>query len=408
MTKFAIKDATRQRCTIYKVNPQIAKKFTPISLEFYNYLYQVPKIDFSLFFRLHDELIEYVKPEEFCHKYLKHIWAATQKESTDMEVCVLKKDRRKFDAVINFIRNKKLDDLIAKDNSLDRNTLKVFGDLSGASQMIVRGGINHQVAEKATAAASYMVQNLMNSEAAMGTLSRMITIDPTLYDHSAAVAMFAGLMGTRFAQKPLTEKDAATLAQCGLYHDTGKSCVPSAILNKPGPFTDEEYEVIKTHTHLGSEELARAQKTGAPIDDLVVRVALEHHERFLGHGYPFGKKGRYEDDPENGIHLYSRFVAIADAYSALLMKRVYKPALSSDKAIELMSKNAPKDFDMDIYNSFIGTIQKSMDVLEQRKQELAANPQLALEAAAPLESVKRLEGGALDYSQHGTSRKRAG
>ena len=376
------------------------KNFSPISLEFYSYLYQVPKVNFSVFFRLQDEMIEYMRPEEFSPQFLEQIWSATQKKHAEIDVCVLKKDRGKFDQVIDFIRNRKLNALLQKDSSLDPETLKVFGNLSGASQMIVRGGIDTKVAEKATAAAAHMMSNLMNSEAAMGTLSRMIEIDSTLYDHSAAVAMFSGLMSTRFADKPLTEKEAALVAQCGLYHDTGKSCVPSAVLNKPGSFTDEEYEVMKTHTHLGCGELQAAQKEGAPIDDIICRVALEHHERFDGHGYPFGRKGRLEDDPNNGIHLYSRFVAIADAYSALLMKRVYKPALSPEKAIELMSKNAPNDFDMDIYELFIGTIKKSLHELEDSREHRALESyKMTVEESESRPFVKKTE-GSLDYGQH--------
>ena len=393
MANFTIKKATRERCVIYPVDQNTILKFTPISLELYSYLFELKRLDFPMYFRLKNEIIEYMKPSEFCHAYLEHIWRATQKKASDIAVCIRNKDRKKFEAAISHVRQRKINALLEKDSSLDRKTLMVFNDLSGASQMIVKGGIDKEVAKRATQAASYMVQNLMNSEAAMGTLSRMVSIDPTLYDHSAAVAMFSGLMATRFAQNPLSEKDAAIVAQCGLYHDTGKTCVPSAILNKPGSFTDEEYEVMKSHTHLGSFELQKAKDNGAPIDDLVVRVALEHHERFLGHGYPFGRKGRLEEDPENGIHLYSRFVAIADAYSALLMKRVYKPALSSEKAISLMSKNAPKDFDMEIYASFISTIRKSIKNLADKKLE----NEMTLNVA---KGEKVHNGGTLDYSLH--------
>ena len=255
MASLKIRQETRDRCNVYPVTPSLMEKFSPISLDFYAYLYQVPKVDFSLFFRVEREMIEYMKPSELCHEFLDHIWKASQKKDSDLDVCILRKDRKKFENVINHVRKKKIKSLLEKDSSLDKKTLHVFSDLSGASQMIVRGGIDKNVAEKATAAASYMVNNLMKSESAVGTLSRMITIDPTLYDHSAAVAMFAGLMATRFSKRPVSTREAAIIAQCGLYHDTGKSCVPSAVLNKPGSFTDAEYDIMKTHTHLGCKEL---------------------------------------------------------------------------------------------------------------------------------------------------------
>ena len=117
-----------------------------------------------------------------------------------------------------------------------------------------------------------------------------------------------------------SKKEIDLIAECGLYHDAGKANIPNSILNKPGKFTDEEYEIMKTHAYLGYKILSKAIKDGCPIEEIVARVALEHHERFKGNGYPYGRVGKFEDDPENGIHVYSRIVAIADCYSALLME----------------------------------------------------------------------------------------
>ena len=404
-SNFVIKQHTRQRCQIHKLTPQNQSQFSPVSLELYAYLYELARVDFSMFFRVGSEMIEYMRPQEFCKDYLEHIWKATQKSGADVDVCVMNKDLPKFNSALDTIRRRKMNTLKAADSSLDPKTLDVFADLSGASQMIVKGGINVDVANKAKAAAAYMMNNLMKSQAAMGTLSRMIQIDPTLYDHSAAVAMFSGLMAVRFSDK-INEKQAAVVAQCGLYHDTGKSCIPSAILNKPGSFTDDEYEIVKGHTHHGHEELHKAKADGAPIADIVCRVALEHHERFDGHGYPFGKKGRAEEDPENGIHMYTRFVSIADAYSALLMKRVYKPALSSEEAIHLMSKNAPKDFDMAIYESFIGDVKRSLAHIDQNKGRIIDLDEVKQAREEQQKTKKKAASNTLTYS--GNKGKRGG
>lgn len=112
---------------------------------------------------------------------------------------------------------------------------------------------------------------------------------------------------------------------------------------------------------------------GAPIDEIVARVALEHHERFTGKGYPAGRRGRWEEDPELGIHVYSRIVSIADAYSALLMKRVYKPALPAEKALELMERSAPDDFDREIFEPFALGVKQSLSILKKKKDKLADN-----------------------------------
>lgn len=130
---------------------------------------------------------------------------------------------------------------------------------------------------------------------------------------------------------------------------------------------------MKSHALHGHKELMNAISNGAPIDEIVARVALEHHERFTGKGYPVGKRGRWEEDPELGIHVYSRIISIADAYSALLMKRVYKPALPAEKALELMERSAPDDFDPEIFAPFVSGVRASLSTLKKKKDAMAAN-----------------------------------
>lgn len=367
--KFIIKESTRNRCKIIPIEQHTLAAYRPISLELFAYLWEVKTIDFSIFLRVEKELLEYIKPSELSLELLQHVWMASLKEDAGVDVYVLRKDFPKFEHTLAFVRQKKIQSLIEIEPSLDRRTLEVFSDLSSASQMVLRGGIDKQVADRVKFAASAMVQNLMDSDSALATLSRMISIDPTLYDHSASVAMFATVMAKRQYGDKFPVKDAEILAQSGLYHDAGKSCVPNAILNKPGAFTPEEFEVMKSHVHHGFRELSAAIHAGAPIDPLVAQVAIEHHERFTGKGYPYGKRGRFEDDPENGIHPYSRIVSIADAYSALLMKRVYKPALPAEKALELLERSAPDDFDPLIFEPFVANVKASLHTLRLAKEK---------------------------------------
>lgn len=366
--KFIIKESTRNRCKIIKIEGNTLAAYRPISLELFAYLWEVKTIDFSIFLRVEGELLEYIKASELSVELLQHVWLASLKEDAGVDVFVARKDFPKFEHTLDFVRKKKINALIEKEPSLDRRTLDIFSDLSGASQMVLRGGIDKQVAERIKSAASHMVQNLMDNDSAMATLSRMISIDPTLYDHSASVAMFSTVMAKRQFGDKMPVRDVEILAQSGLYHDAGKSCVPNAILNKPGAFTPEEFEVMKGHVHHGFRELSIAIHAGAPIDPLVAQVAIEHHERFTGKGYPYGKRGRFEDDAENGIHPYSRIISIADAYSALLMKRVYKPALPAEKALELMEKSAPDDFDPMIFEPFVASVKLSLNALRDARE----------------------------------------
>lgn len=368
--KFIIKDSTRKRCKIFKADETALQQFRPISLELFAYLWEVPTIEFSIYIRVEAEMIEYIRPSELSAELLQHVWAASLKDSGDVEVFIAKKDYPKFEHTLSYVRSRKINNLMEKDPSLDRKTLEIFGDLSGASQMVLRGGVNRQVAERVKVAAAFMVNQLMANDFAISTLSRMIAIDPSLYDHSASVAMFSTIMAKQYIDPKLPFKDAEIIAQCGMYHDAGKSCIPHNILNKPGQFTPDEFAIMKTHVQFGHRELIHAIANGAPIDEIVARVALEHHERFTGKGYPAGKRGRWEEDPELGIHVYSRIISIADAYSALLMKRVYKPALPAEKALELMERSAPDDFDPEIFEPFVTGVRTSLATLKKKKEAM--------------------------------------
>ena len=367
--KFVIKEATRKRCKIIKVDESVLKRFVPVCLELFPYLREAKSIDFSIFFLNGDEMIEFIKPNELSSELLEQMWAASLKPNAEVEICLLKADHAKFHAIIDQVRSKKIKLVLEKDPTLDPKVTEVYSTLSSASQMIVRGGITNHVANLAVTATTSIVSSQINSEIAVGTLSRMVTCDSTLYDHSASVAMLAAVIAGGFLKNALNKSETQIVAQCGLYHDAGKACVPNHVLNKPGAFTPEEYDIMKTHTIHGHKELCQAINKGAPIDPLSARVALEHHERFNGHGYPHKRKGRLEEH-ENGIHLYTRIVSIADVYSALLMKRVYKEALSSDQAIELMKTFAPNDFDMEIFDPFYNHVKSSIDIFSKKEEEI--------------------------------------
>ena len=371
--KFIIKESTRKRCRVIPLDANNRRQFHPISMELFHLLYEAQTINFSIYIRVEQEMVEYIKPTELSKELLKHVWIASIKDDSDIDICVQAVDLNKFTQVIDTVRDQKIKKLVEKEPALDTKTLIAFVNLSGASQMILRGGITEDTTRKVTAAASFMVSNLMDNNFAMATLSRMIQMDPTLYDHSAAVAMFSGIMGKQAYQEKLTKKNAEILAQCGLYHDAGKACIPHSVLNKPGAFTAEEFEIMKSHSILGYKILVKSIEEGASIEKMVAEVALQHHERFTGKGYPYGKFGKFEDDPNIGILPFARIVAIADSYSALLMERVYKPALPAEEALRILEINALEHFDPAFYFPFVASLKKSLKLFEDRKKNLDGN-----------------------------------
>lgn len=356
--RYTIAKAIRAKYKVYPIAPADIKRYANISVELFAYLKEVKKIDFKIFFRVDLEIIEFITPQNFGPEQVDHIITARNKDYGNLEICVERKDFPRFDLLIREIRDKKIKKLLDNNPTLDRKTVINFADLSAASQMIVRGGINKSVAARAKEAAGRLIDDLMDSHVAIGTLSRMILADETLYDHSASVAMIAGIMARNLLGK--SKEVAEKIARSGLYHDVGKTCVPGHILNKPGRFTPEEFEIMKTHTTLGYEELVKATAAGAPIEEEVARVALEHHEKFKGGGYPSGKIGRAEERSD-GIHEFARIVTIADIYSALLMKRVYKEAYDQEHSLAIMRSMAPNDYDPEIWAGFERTVTESVD-----------------------------------------------
>lgn len=131
-------------------------------------------------------------------------------------------------------------------------------------------------------------------------------------------------------------------------HDIGKVGIPDYILLKPGKLDAEEYEIMKSHTTIAGHTLDATLEKYPNASFLIMArdIAIAHHEKFNGKGYPFGLK-------EEQIPLCARIVAIADVYDALTSKRVYKDALMHDVAKSIICRDAGEHFDPEIVNAFL-------------------------------------------------------
>jgi diguanylate cyclase (GGDEF)-like protein len=168
--------------------------------------------------------------------------------------------------------------------------------------------------------------------------------------HSDLVAEYAAKLGLRAG---LSEEAGRALRIAGALHDIGKIIVPDEILKKPGPLTEEEYEVIKRHPLVGETLI---QET--PFLEDVIQAVGCHHERYDGSGYPRGLRG-------DEIPLPARVMAVADAYSAMCLDRPYRKALSPDEIIAELTAGAGTNFDPRLVDIFI-------EVLEAERQARAA------------------------------------
>lgn len=131
-------------------------------------------------------------------------------------------------------------------------------------------------------------------------------------------------------------------------HDIGKVGIPDSILLKPGRLTADEFEVMKTHTTLGAEtlEAALAHFPQARFLQVARDIALSHHERWDGSGYPHGLAG-------TAIPLAGRLVAVADVYDALTSRRVYKQAFAHERARQILVEGAGNHFDPILVDAFL-------------------------------------------------------
>jgi putative two-component system response regulator len=138
-------------------------------------------------------------------------------------------------------------------------------------------------------------------------------------------------------------------------HDLGKIGIPDNILLKPGKLTMAEFEVIKTHTTIGARIL---EKSPFRLIKMAQEIALMHHERWDGSGYPGRKK-------ESDIPLPARIVALSDVLDAILSKRPYKPAFSWEQAMEALQKEKGTHFDPEIVNALYKTINEAKAIYDQ-------------------------------------------
>jgi putative nucleotidyltransferase with HDIG domain len=359
-----IKDDTISRCEMVAITDELLNKYSPVSPEQIHLLYDATKVNFPIYMQVDDILVQYIKPEEFSKSLVQNLLAALTKKGDNVGIYVEEIHKDMLLNIQSHVRKKKINELFVNNPNMDKRVMMVFDQISNASQMVVKGGISNEVVQKIKVSTASAIDQLLDNPKALGTLSKMIEHDHTLYDHSAMVAMLSASIASDMTSHNFSRSDFSLISLCGLYHDVGKTCIPSHILNKPGSFEPEEYEVMKTHAELGEKHLCSLKDDGHDIHPLVIRVAGEHHEKFDGSGYPKGNTGRLEER-EDGIHLFSRIVSIADVYSALLMERVYKPAFDPSKSLEIMIKLS-NHYDPDIFKNFVKKVLASINELNKQ------------------------------------------
>ena len=184
--------------------------------------------------------------------------------------------------------------------------------------------------------------------------------------HIARIGLFSGIISRYMG---MSEEFTETITIASAMHDIGKIGIPDAILHKPGPLNPEECKIIESHTTIGAKIL---RGTSFPLLKMASSIALTHHERWDGSGYP--KRLRENDIPVEG-----RIVMLADQYDALRSPRAYKPPFDHETAYSILTSGdrltRPEHFDPDILRAFKDSAQRFADIYE-RQSSLAKHGDL--------------------------------
>lgn len=155
-----------------------------------------------------------------------------------------------------------------------------------------------------------LLHSLREENDVISLLITLNTYDDYTYQHSVQVGLISYFIAKWMGK---SEQEAFKVAKAGYLHDIGKSRIDAQILQKPAKLTPEEYEIVKKHTIHGYNIINES----SPTDHLAATVALQHHERIDGRGYPYGLPG-------HKIHPVAKIIAVADIYSAMVSSRSYQ------------------------------------------------------------------------------------
>lgn len=170
-------------------------------------------------------------------------------------------------------------------------------------------------------------------------------------NHVKRVAEYSFLLARLYG---ISRDEAELLKMASPMHDIGKVAIPDEILNKPDKLTDEEFDVMKSHTLIGYQLLKNSSRR---LLKTAAIVAHQHHEKWNGTGYPQGIAGEQ-------IHIYGRITAIADVFDALASERVYKKAWELDRVIQLFKQERGHHFDPVLIDLFLNNLGEFVAIKE--------------------------------------------
>jgi len=193
-------------------------------------------------------------------------------------------------------------------------------------------------------------------EAYLDTIHRLVLAaeykDEDTGDHIIRMSHYSALIAEKLG---LPAKEVQNIFYAAPMHDIGKIGIPDNILMKPGKLTDEEFTTMKNHSIIGANLLSYSK---SEVLKLAEEIAISHHEKWNGKGYPQGLSG-------DKIPLSGRIVSLADVFDALTSKRPYKDPFPVEKAIDIIKQERGEHFDPDVVDVFLENIDEILKIKEE-------------------------------------------
>lgn len=271
--------------------------------------------------------------------------------------------------------------LLTSNNSYED---RVIGMRAGADDFVCKPFNEQELLQRV--AAGERVLRLETKEAIIFALAKLAeSRDTETGHHLERVQRYAKLLSLELSNGK-KYRDIANLEfaeavfQTSPLHDIGKVGIPDSVLLHPGKLSSEQFRIMKTHTTIGAECLQGAiqRSPSASYLRMAHDIALCHHEKFDGKGYPLGIKGE-------SIPLAARVVAVADVYDALRSKRIYKPAFPHEKAVKIIRQDSGTHFDPELVDAFLRIHDQFDAIAERFSPEVQATDRQA--TAKPKDSV---------------------
>lgn len=251
---------------------------------------------------------------------------------------------RAFDLGINDFINKPVDPAELRLRARWLVSLKVAQDEIKAHGRKLEETVQIRTRELREALAEVQAARLKTHQAHMDTIHRLTLAgeykDRDTADHVERIGRYSQVVA-RWMRLP--ESTVETIRHAAPMHDVGKLGIPDRILLKPGKLNEEEWAVMRAHTTFGAQILANSQ---SEVIQMGERIALRHHERWDGKGYPHGVAGQE-------IPLEARICTVVDVFDALTVDRPYRKAIPNDKVIEMMAEDSGTHFDPDVFDVFV-------------------------------------------------------